>query len=79
MGVCALANGQNRYGEDFGSMQSKEAVDKMISMSVIEDIKAEIQTLRGCSCSCSDGIIDDVEDIIDKHISGKENTDADSN
>ena len=40
---------------------------------VIEDIKAEIQTLRNCSCSCSDGIIDDVEDIIDKHTSGKGN------
>ena len=24
----------------------------------------EIQKLRGCSCSCSDGIIDDVEDIL---------------
>ena len=28
----------------------------------------EIQKLRGCSCSCSDGIIDDVEDILDKLI-----------
>lgn len=32
----------------------------------LEKIKAEIQKLRGCTCSCSDGIIDDVEDIIDK-------------
>ena len=28
----------------------------------------EIQKLRGCSCSCSDGIIDDVEDILDNLI-----------
>ena len=28
----------------------------------------EIQKLRGCSCSCSDGIIDGVEDILDKLI-----------
>ena len=28
----------------------------------------EIQKLRGCSCCCSDGIIDDVEDILDKLI-----------
>ena len=28
----------------------------------------EIQKLRGCSCSCSDGIIDDVEDILDELI-----------
>ena len=40
------------------------------AMSVIEGIKAEIQTLRGCRYSCSDVIIDDVEDIIDKHTSG---------
>ena len=32
----------------------------------------EIQKLRGCSCSCSDGIIDDVEDILDKLIEGEE-------
>ena len=28
----------------------------------------EIQKLRGCSCNCSDGIIDDVEDILDNLI-----------
>lgn len=33
----------------------------------IEQIMAEIQRLRGCSCYWSDGIIDDVEDIIDKY------------
>ena len=38
----------------------------------LEGIMAEIQKLRNCSCSNSDGIIDDVEDIIDKHIE-KEN------
>ena len=32
----------------------------------------EIQKLRGCSCSCSDGIIDDVEDILDKLIESGE-------
>lgn len=37
----------------------KEKIDKAIE---------EIQKLRGCSCSCSDGIIDDVEDILDKLI-----------
>lgn len=34
---------------------------------VLDKIIAEIQNLRNCSCSCSDGIIDDVEDIIDKY------------
>ena len=28
----------------------------------------KIQKLLGCSCSCSDGIINDVEDILDKLI-----------
>ena len=35
---------------------------------ILDKITTEIQTLRGCSCSCSDGIIDDVEDILDKLI-----------
>ena len=34
---------------------------------ILDKIYADIQKLRGCSCSCSDGIIDDVEDIIDKY------------
>jgi thiamine monophosphate kinase len=34
---------------------------------ILDKIRAEIQNLRNCSCSCSDGIIDDVEDIIDKY------------
>ena len=34
---------------------------------ILDKIYADIQRLRGCSCSCSDGIIDDVEDILDKY------------
>lgn len=40
---------------------------KYIEREALDKISAEIQRLRGCSCSCSDGIIDDVEDIIDKY------------
>ena len=36
-------------------------------LEVLDKIYADIQKLRNCSCSCSDGIIDDVEDIIDKY------------
>ena len=39
---------------------------------ILDKIRAEIQKLRDCSCSCSDGIIDDVEDIIDKYKAGEE-------
>ena len=34
---------------------------------VLDKIKVDIQELRDCSCNNSDGIIDDVEDIIDKY------------
>ena len=40
----------------------------VIEREKIEKAIEEIQKLRGCSCSCSDGIIDDVEDILDKLI-----------
>lgn len=31
---------------------------------VLEKLEADMQRLRGCTCGCSDGIIDDIEDII---------------
>lgn len=40
---------------------------KYIKCEVLDKIYTDIQKLRGCSCSCSDGIIDDVEEIIDKY------------
>ena len=36
-------------------------------VAMLDKIYSDIQKLRGCSCSCSDGIIDDVEDILDKY------------
>ena len=44
----------------------------VIEREKIEKAIEEIQKLRGCSCSCSDGIIDDVEDILDKLIESEE-------
>lgn len=41
-------------------------IKKRMNKPVLDEITAEIQKLRGCSCSCSDGIIDDIEDIIEK-------------
>jgi hypothetical protein len=41
-------------------------IKKRMDKPVLDEVTAEIKKLRGCSCSCSDGIIDDVEDIIDK-------------
>jgi hypothetical protein len=39
-----------------------------IPLDKVKQAREEIQKLRGCSCSCSDGIIDDVEDILDELI-----------
>ena len=55
----------------YGLGEAKQIVDNVPTSNVVEREKIEkaieeIQKLRGCSCSCSDGIIDDVEDILDK-------------
>lgn len=36
--------------------------------AILVELQLSIQELRGCSCSCSDGIVDDVEDLIDEKI-----------
>lgn len=41
-------------------------IKKRMDKPVLDEVTAKIQKLRDCSCSCSDGIIDDVEDIINK-------------
>ena len=57
----------------YGLGEAKQIVDNEPTSNVVERKKIEkaideIQKLRGCSCSCSDGIIDDVEDILDELI-----------
>ena len=63
------------------NIQNIDKIDPTVTFTPIADVierekidKAieEIQKLRGCSCSCSDGIIDDVEDILDKLIESGE-------
>lgn len=44
-----------------------DEIKKNLIEQYLDKITADIQRLRGCSCSCSDGIIDDIEDIIDKY------------
>lgn len=51
-------------------IQPKKTVGKLISIEVLDKIIAEIQNLRNCTCSYSDEVIDDVEDIIDKYKNG---------
>lgn len=45
-----------------------ERKGKAIPLDKVNQAVKEIQKLRGCSCNCSDGVIDDVEDILDKLI-----------
>jgi hypothetical protein len=47
---------------------SERPTVKAIPLDKVKQAREEIQKLRGCSCSCSDGIIDDVEDILDELI-----------
>lgn len=42
------------------------------NIDIIDKIYVDIQRLRGCSCTCSDGIIDDIENILDKYIAESE-------
>ena len=62
-----------RVSKHLASIGEKEdytdiAIQALEKEPLLDKINAEIQKLRGCSCSCSDGIIDDVEDILDKLI-----------
>ena len=60
MAIQALEQEPKQYFPD-------DVLNCWIGAEVLDKIRAEIQGLRNCSCSCSDGIIDDVEDIIDKY------------
>ena len=55
------------YSSQLSELADIPTVD-VIEREKIKKAIDEIQKLRGCSCSCSDGIIDDVEDILDKLI-----------
>ena len=66
----------NEYYDDYMSysaVQIKTAPTvKAVPLDKVKDAREEIQKLRGCSCTCSDGIIDDIEDILDKLIESEE-------
>jgi len=51
-----------------------DEIKKNLIEQYLDKITADIQRLRGCSCSCSDGIIDDIENIIDKYKAESEKT-----
>ena len=68
----ALYNVLDNLDKVLYSSQLIELIDTpkadVVEREKINKAIEEIQKLRGCSCSCSDGIIDDVEDILDKLI-----------
>lgn len=59
-----------KFDEDKLREIVQEKVDEIkenLIEQYLDKITTDIQRLRGCTCSCSDGIIDDIEDIIDKY------------
>lgn len=52
-------------------LEPKAELEKEELQRAIQKAREELQSLRGCSCSCSDGIIDDVEEILDKYLGEK--------
>ena len=62
---CYLNYEQGNMGQQAEYLRM--SIEALAQEPILDKIRAEIQKLRGCSCSCSDGIIDDVEDIIDKY------------
>lgn len=61
----ALQYDREQYNKGYGDCKAD-------MLAKIKQARDEIQQLRGCSCSCSDGIIDDVEYILDKLIESEE-------
>jgi hypothetical protein len=59
--IKALQYDREQYDKGYSDCKSN-------MLDQIKKVREEIQKLRGCSCSCSDGIIDDVEDILDELI-----------
>ena len=45
-----------------------EARLKADMVAMLTDIQLEIQEYSGCSCSCSDGIVNDIDDVIQQKI-----------
>lgn len=43
-------------------------LEQETKIDILNNIYVDIQRLRGCSCSYSDEIIDDIEDILDQYI-----------
>ncbi len=70
--ICPYCGPCSNKHDRIRQKERRETKDREKINRVLDEIKGEIQELRGCSCGCSDGIIDEVEDILDKHISGKE-------
>ena len=65
--IFALEYHKLHFATEKGAEAFDMAIKALAQEPILDKIRAEIQGLRNCSCSCSDGIIDDVEDIIDKY------------
>jgi hypothetical protein len=46
----------------------KGTFTKSDMLAMLTEIQLKIQEYSGCSCSCSDGIVDDIDDVIQQKI-----------
>ena len=71
---CSVDDGLNSNDKDaIEALVSNQEVVMVLNIAkrhivAWNDVLEDIQRLRNCSCSTSDGIIDDIEDIINKHL-----------
>ena len=65
--INQLQDAKDGYKEYLSGEAISIAIEALEQEPILDKIYADIQKLRGCSCRYSDGIIDDVEDIIDKY------------
>lgn len=65
--ICKLAGDYKCWDNRLTQDEALELCHILEQEPILDKITEDIQTLRGCSCWYSDGIIDDVEDIIDKY------------
>jgi hypothetical protein len=48
--------------------EGKEIYTKDDMVAMLEELQNEIQKYSGCSCTCSDGVVNDIDDLIQEKI-----------
>lgn len=74
--IAPILQGDSIHYEDIAFKSQIGRIHSFSEQDIVkpylEKLTTKIQQLRGCSCSNSDGVIDDIEDIIDNLLSEQE-------